>query len=77
MGYFSDRLEPDEKAFFLRTLQDYRAGKVPLSVPVYMLRGYALRWREEYLLDQAFFAPYPDDLVEVSDTGKGRDVWRR
>jgi uncharacterized protein YbgA (DUF1722 family)/uncharacterized protein YbbK (DUF523 family) len=77
MGHFSDRLEPPEKSFFLGTLEDYRAGRVPLSVPVYVVRGWAVRWNEGYVLGQTFFRPFPDELAETSDTGRGRDIWRR
>ncbi|MGB7054510.1 MAG: DUF1722 domain-containing protein, partial [bacterium] len=28
---------------------------------------------ENYLLNQTFFNPYPDELMDISDSGKGRD----
>ena len=73
LGYFKDDLSSDEKAFFLDSLQRYRTGKVPLSVPVGILRSWVVRFKEPYLAQQAFFQPHPEELVEIADSGKGRD----
>ena len=76
MGYFSKQLSSQEKAFFLDSLEDYRAGKVPLSVPVALLRSWIVRFNEDYLMQQTFFEPYPVELVEITDSGKGRTFSR-
>lgn len=73
LGYFKDGLSSEEKAFFLDSLQRYRTGKVPLSVPVGILRSWVVRFKEPYLAQQEFFQPYPEELVEIADSGKGRD----
>jgi uncharacterized protein YbgA (DUF1722 family)/uncharacterized protein YbbK (DUF523 family) len=74
MGYFSKGLGGKEKAFFLDTLEEYRQQRVPLSVPVGIIRSYIVRFEQPYLREQTFFEPYPEDLVNVTDSGKGRDV---
>ncbi len=74
LGYFSENLSHNEKAFFLDTLEKYRLKKVPLSVPISILRAFIVRFNQEYLMQQNFFRPYPEDLVEISDSGKGRDL---
>lgn len=74
LGYFSDNLSHEEKAFFLDILEKYRLGKVPLSVPLSILRSYIVRFKQEYLIQQNFFRPYPEELIEISDSGKGRDL---
>ena len=74
LGYFSEKLSPEEKAFFLDTLEKYRVTKVPLSVPVSLIGSWVVRFNEPYLSRQTFFAPYPQDLVTISDSGKGRDL---
>lgn len=71
-GYFKDRLSREEKAYFAETLERFRAGRVPLSVPAGIVRSWVARFGEEYLAGQRFFAPYPDELVEITDSGKGR-----
>lgn len=72
LGYFRQGLTAEEKAFFLDSLQRYRGGKVPLSVPVGILRSWVVRFGEPYLSQQVFFEPYPEALVDIADSGKGR-----
>lgn len=71
-GYFKDRLEPREKSFFRSQLQRYREGRAPLSAVVSLVHSWAVRFEEEYLLEQVFFQPYPEALMSVADSGKGR-----
>lgn len=73
-GYVSDQLAPDEKGFFMDTLASYQQGKVPLSVPLHIMRAWIIRFNVGYLKDQRYFSPYPEDLVEIADSGKGRDL---
>jgi uncharacterized protein YbgA (DUF1722 family)/uncharacterized protein YbbK (DUF523 family) len=72
LGYFSKQLGREEKSFFLNLLEEYRAGRVPLSVPLTVLREYVVRFGEEYLASQTFFSPYPAELVDLADSGKGK-----
>ena len=73
LGYVSDNLSADEKAFFLDTLQKYRDGKAPLSAATTLVKAWGLRFKVAYLLEQTFLDPYPESLVSISDSGKGRD----
>lgn len=68
--YFSDKLTSKEKDFILNLIDKYRNGRVPLSTPLYVIKSYVVRFNEENLIDQTFFEPYPEDLVEVRDSGK-------
>lgn len=72
-GYFSKELSSQEKKFFLDTLDKYRDNKVPLSVPNNILEAWIIKYDENYLKEQSFFHPYPDKLIEIKDSGKGRD----
>jgi uncharacterized protein YbgA (DUF1722 family)/uncharacterized protein YbbK (DUF523 family) len=74
LGFFSEGLSSAEKAFFLDCLEDYRRGRVPLSVPTSIVRAWIVRFDQEYLGAQSFFEPYPEDLVQITDSGKGRDL---
>ncbi len=71
-GYVSDELSPSEKSFFLDALERYRARQIPLSVPASLVRSWSIRFHVEYLLDQIYFEPFPQELVSVLDSGKGR-----
>ena len=74
LGYVSERLAPRERAFFLATLGEYSAGRVPLSVPSSLRQSWIVRFEVPYLADQAFFEPYPRELLDELDSGKGREV---
>lgn len=73
-GYFSDDLKPREKTLFDDYIEDYRAGKVPLSTIISLVRSWIARFDQEYLENQRYFDPYPRELVDISDSGKGRDL---
>jgi len=72
LGYFSKKLASKEKAFFLTLLENYRNHKIPLSSVLSVLESWIIKYDEEYLARQTFFEPYPRQLVEISDSGKGR-----
>jgi len=74
LGYFSKKLTSKEKAYFLDLLEDYRNHKIPLSAINSVLQSWIIKYDENYLARQTFFAPYPKELVEISDSGKGRAV---
>ena len=65
MGYFSDRLSKEEKAFFLNSIKAYRKGSMPLGVLQNMMKLWIIRFKEEYLLQQTYFEPYPKELVDI------------
>jgi uncharacterized protein YbgA (DUF1722 family)/uncharacterized protein YbbK (DUF523 family) len=71
-GYVSDKLNPSEKAFFLDELKRYREHRICLSAVTGVLRSWILRFEVEYLMDQYYFQPFPEELIEVTDSGKGR-----
>ncbi|MGM0502856.1 MAG: YbgA family protein [Bacillota bacterium] len=68
-GYVSNDLSKSEKNFFFDKLEQYRNGKVPLSVPNSILSAWILRNKVDYLKQQTFFAPYPKELIEIKDSG--------
>ena len=63
----------NKKRSFLDLIQKYKEKKSPLSSILAILKSWALRFDEKYLLRQTYFEPYPEALVEISDSGKGRD----
>lgn len=73
MGYFSDKLTHREKEFILDTIEQYRQSEVPFSVPLYIIKSNAIRFEEKNLMNQSFFEPYPLELDNVTDSGKGLD----
>jgi uncharacterized protein YbgA (DUF1722 family) len=82
LGYFSPALSSDEKAFFLDALQQYRQGTLPLSVPTHLLKGWIVRFGQDYLSTQSYFQPYPQELADLEtltlggEPGRERDYWK-
>lgn len=74
LGYFSNKLTTREKAYFLETLQKFREGRIPLSVPLFVVGSWIARFGEDYLAGQTYFRPYPEELALIGDSGKGRDL---
>jgi uncharacterized protein YbgA (DUF1722 family)/uncharacterized protein YbbK (DUF523 family) len=70
LGYFSKQLSANEKKFFLETVQLYHESRVPFTSALGILKGWAIRFQEEYLMRQTFFNPFPVDLIEWSDAGR-------
>jgi uncharacterized protein YbgA (DUF1722 family)/uncharacterized protein YbbK (DUF523 family) len=73
-GYVSDQLSQAERELFLETLARYRSRRIPLSAVTQLLRAWIVRFEVDYLADQTYFQPFPDELVSMSDSGKGREV---
>ncbi|EJR62592.1 hypothetical protein IIO_02523 [Bacillus cereus VD115] len=72
-GYFKKKLKKQEKDHFLELIQKYAEKRIPLSSLLTILKSWAIRFDEKYLLRQTYFEPYPEALVEIYDSGKGRD----
>ena len=71
-GYFKELLVPEEKKYFLLSLEKYNKGKLPLSAVTGLLQMWILKYNVLYLKEQTFFSPYPEELADISDSGKGR-----
>jgi uncharacterized protein YbgA (DUF1722 family)/uncharacterized protein YbbK (DUF523 family) len=74
MGFFKEELAAGEKRHFLSCLRKLRAGRLPLGVPVAVLRGWLARHPQPWLEGQSVLDPYPEELVDLGDSGKGRDL---
>jgi uncharacterized protein YbgA (DUF1722 family)/uncharacterized protein YbbK (DUF523 family) len=70
LGYFSEKLTSTEKHFFLNLLEQYHQKKIPLSACIAVMKAWIIRFDEQYFAAQFFFAPYPEALMELSDSGK-------
>jgi uncharacterized protein YbgA (DUF1722 family) len=78
LGYFSNRVSGEEKAYCLRLIGRYKEGHATLAEPRDLLRSWVIRFGEPALLNQTFFAPYPAELADLPEeiTDRGRDVWK-
>jgi uncharacterized protein YbgA (DUF1722 family)/uncharacterized protein YbbK (DUF523 family) len=73
-GYFSKRLTARERQHFLRALESYRAGRCPITAPLVLLSSWIERFGESYLEQQVFFDPFPQELIQLTDSGRGRQM---
>ncbi len=64
-GYFKDKISTKEKAHFLDVLEDFSKGRVDIHTPSEIIINFAIRFDEEYLLNQRYFVAYPKELSEV------------
>jgi len=62
MGYFKRQLDADEKQELLDLISRYRAGQLPLIVPITLLNHYVRKYEQAYLAQQVYLQPHPLEL---------------
>lgn len=67
---FRFKISANEMKFIWNVIEKYKNGLVPFSVPLYLVQGYIVRFNIESLTNQTFFLPYPENLVQLADSGK-------
>ena len=68
-GYFKNDLNELEKEHYFTTLELYKNQQIPLSVPISIIHSWALRFKNEYLLNQSILNPFPKELMNLQDSG--------
>ena len=63
LGYLRDLIGTAERTDILRVIDAYRRGIVPLIVPLTLLNHHLAVQRIEYLLDQVYLHPAPEELA--------------
>ena len=63
LGYLRGRLDTSARAVLARSVADYRAGRVPLVVPLTLIRHQSERLEIAYLAGQLYLAPHPKELL--------------
>lgn len=78
LGYFSDQLSNREKALFFDWVEKYREGKASLCPAINTIWSWIIRFENDYLMNQTFFDPYPDDLMEIDsiESHLREDLWK-
>ena len=80
MGYFSHQLSKDEKSLFLNSVDKYKAGRLPLSACLSVLKAWIVRFKQEYLSSQTVLEPYPEQLTELETVFSevdGKNYWKK
>lgn len=63
VGFFKKHLESSDKAYLLRTIEDYHKGLIPLIVPITLIRHYVQKFDVPYLANQVYIDPHPKELM--------------
>jgi uncharacterized protein YbgA (DUF1722 family)/uncharacterized protein YbbK (DUF523 family) len=63
MGFLKNKIDSDDKQELIEILDNYRNGKVPLIVPVTLMRHHLRRFPDEYISSQYYMSPYPEELM--------------
>ncbi|MEM4872481.1 MAG: DUF523 and DUF1722 domain-containing protein [Thermofilaceae archaeon] len=64
-GHLKWKLNPSERKYVLSLIEGYKAGRESLRTVVSYFRGFVHRFGVEYLAEQRFLSPYPDELDNV------------
>jgi uncharacterized protein YbgA (DUF1722 family)/uncharacterized protein YbbK (DUF523 family) len=62
MGYFKKHLTKDQKEELLKNIDGFRTGLLPLFAPITLLQHYLREYPNEYLQQQSYFSPHPEQL---------------
>ena len=62
VDYFKKQLSTDEKQEMLGVIADYRAGLIPLIVPITLLNHFVRKYKQPYLQQQVYLCPHPLEL---------------
>lgn len=61
-GFFTKKMNPKERHHLINLIEKFRLGKVDLRVPLELIKNLALRFNENYLLNQIYLEPFPAEL---------------
>lgn len=62
-GYVSDQLDEADRHELTDMIHEYREERLPLIVPITMLRHYIRKFEVAYLQDQVYLYPHPAELM--------------
>jgi uncharacterized protein YbgA (DUF1722 family) len=62
-GFVSDGLDRGDRLELTESIERYHAGLLPLIVPLTLLRHHVRRLGTEYLRDQVYLEPHPQELM--------------
>ena len=63
LGFLKNDLDADDKKYLLDVIEDYRNERVPLIVPISLLKNYLRKHRIKHILDQTYLNPHPMELM--------------
>lgn len=71
---YKNKLNKEELSYNDELVNLYINEKIPFSSLIVAIKIYALRFNDNEIIKQTFFNPYPQKLVNIMDSGKGREL---
>jgi uncharacterized protein YbgA (DUF1722 family) len=62
-GHFRELASAADREELAEVIRDYRAGLVPLVVPLTLVRHHVRAHQVEWLAQQTYFSPHPKELM--------------
>lgn len=66
-GYFKREIDETDKQELNEVIASYRLGRVPLAVPLTLIKHHLRKHPHPWLLAQRYFNPYPEELALRND----------
>ena len=63
LGFLKNKIDSEDKQEMIEVMDNYRHGKVPLIVPVTLMKHHLRRFPDDYISNQYYMAPYPEELM--------------
>ena len=71
---YKNMLNEEEINMFNGLIESYENQRIPFSTLEVVIKMYATRFEDKDILNQTFFYPYPENLINITDSGKGRKL---
>ena len=71
---YKNMLNEEEINMFNGLIESYENQRIPFSTLEVVIKIYATRFKDKDILNQTFFYPYPENLINITDSGKGRKL---
>jgi len=63
MGFLKNKISSEDKQELIEIMDSYRHGRVPLIVPVTLMKHHLRNHPDDYIGNQYYMAPYPEELM--------------
>jgi uncharacterized protein YbgA (DUF1722 family) len=63
LGYLKKSIDDSDKTELITCIEEYRIERIPLVVPLTLLKHHFLRHPIEWVLEQTYLSPYPSELM--------------
>jgi uncharacterized protein YbgA (DUF1722 family) len=62
-GFVKNRINNEDKQELIEVMDSYCHGKVPLIVPITLMKHHLRKFPNDFISSQYYMAPYPEELM--------------